>query len=216
MAALTDEELAREFQAGNEAAFETLVYRYHARLVGYLFRMSHNYHLAEDIVQECFIRLYTSIGRYKFPAPFKPWVYAIAVNAFRDYTRSAYARRVVPDSAASGCAGSSLGGRSGVRAGGASASSEDLMLRKAERDEVIRALSKLSDIYREVIVLRFYEDLKIGEIAEVLGVPEGTVKSRLAMAVSKLKAAFEELESRTPDRGATRRTDAAARGDSRG
>lgn len=206
MAALTDEELAREFQAGNEAAFETLVYRYHARLVGYLFRMSHNYHLAEDIVQECFIRLYTSIGRYKFPAPFKPWVYAIAVNAFRDYTRSAYARRVVP-----------AGGGSEIDAsGGASANSGDLMLRKAERDEVIQALSKLSDIYREVIVLRFYEDLKIGEIAEVLGVPEGTVKSRLAMAVSKLKAAFEELESGTPDRRATRRTDAAARGDLRG
>lgn len=99
---ISDEDLARQIRDGNEPAFEALVHRYHRPLLGYLYRMCHDYHLAEEAAQECFTRFYVARARYKYPNPLRPYLYAIASNCLRDYLKSAYARHVIAHSPASG------------------------------------------------------------------------------------------------------------------
>lgn len=184
---VTDEELARQLQAGNEAALEALVHRYHARIFGYVYRLVNDYHETQDIVQECFIRACGGIGRYSYPRPFKPWIYAIATNLCRDWAKSAYRRRVVL--AEPGEGGDALAAGE-PRPQDSVPSPDEFLQRQAERAAMMRALASLPEINRQVLVLRFYEELKITEIADVLGIPEGTVKSRLAAAVRQLRDAL--------------------------
>lgn len=183
---LADEDLALAMQSGNDVAFEALVHRYHGPLLGYLYRMCHDHHMAEDAAQESFVRFYTTITRYQYPRPVKAYLFAIASNCLKDYLKSAYARRV-------NAAG--VGKDLEIAAGGAGAVVDprnlqdpgDQAVRRMERNEVVQAIQQLSFIYRETLVLRFYEDLPIRDIAEALGIPEGTVKSRLHTAVRRLK-----------------------------
>lgn len=183
---LADEDLALAMQSGNDVAFEALVHRYHGALVGYLYRMCHDYHLAEDAAQESFVRFYTTIARYQYPRPLKAYLFAIASNCLKDYLKSAYARRVNAAGVgkdleiAAGGAGIVVDPRQSLQDPG------DHTVRRMERNEVVQAIQQLSFIYREALVLRFYEDLSIRDIAEALGIPEGTVKSRLYTAVRRL------------------------------
>ncbi|MFS8543188.1 MAG: DUF3794 domain-containing protein [Limnochordales bacterium] len=86
---MTDEDLIRQLQQGSQAAVEPLVRRYHRPLVAYFYRLSHDYHLAQDLAQECLFRLVSRAGQYQFPRPVKPWVYQIAANLWRDHRKSA-------------------------------------------------------------------------------------------------------------------------------
>ena len=99
---ISDEDLGRRIQDGNEPAFEALVHRYHRPLLGYLYRMCHDHHLAEEAAQECFTRFYLTRARYRYPSPLKPYLYAIAANCLKDYLKSAYARRVIAHDPAPG------------------------------------------------------------------------------------------------------------------
>lgn len=176
-AGLTDEDLAREFGRGNEAAFEALVHRYHGPLLGYLYRMCRDAGLAEEVLQDCLLRFCLTIDRYQYPSPLKPYIYAIAANRLKDHFKSAYVRHVDLVPAMRECDG-----------GGAAPNDAcDEVVRRLERREVVDAIAALPYVYREVLVLRFYQDLSVQEVAQALRIPPGTVKSRLHAAVSKLK-----------------------------
>jgi len=189
---ISDEDLARQIRDGNEPAFEALVHRYHGPLLGYLYRMCHDHHLAEEAAQECFTRFYLTRARYKYPSPLKPYLYAIAANCLKDYLKSAYARRVVASDPTCGM----YPGRAGAEGddpldicpgAGDRGDPQDEAVRRMERREVVGALARLPYIHREALVLRFYQGLAIGEISQALRIPEGTVKSRLFAAVQRLK-----------------------------
>ncbi|MEA4883121.1 MAG: RNA polymerase sigma factor [Clostridia bacterium] len=181
---LSDERLALQCQHGNEAAFEVLVHRYHGPLLGYLYRMCRDVDLAEEAAQECFARFCATIDRYRYPGPVRPYLFTIACNCLKDYLKSAYARRV----RLYGDVGESEARPSGPSDNDA----HDEAVSRLERREVVEALAQLPFIYREALVLRFYQDLSIPEVAKALGVPEGTVKSRLHGAVNKLKRIMED------------------------
>lgn len=172
---VSDEELAAQMQLGSEAALEQLVARYHIAIYTYIARLSGDYHAAGDIVQEIFIKLCKSIGQYRQGAPFKPWLYRIASNTYKDYCKTAYVRRVVPGLEQSG----------GYPAH--AATTEETFMQNYEREQFIEAINSLSEIYREIILLRYYQELKLEEIAGVLNIPTGTVKSRLSNGLAQLK-----------------------------
>ena len=91
---LSDEQLASRATLGEQAAFSQLVERYHAPLLGYLYRVVYGDRpLAEDLVQETFVRFLRQKS-YQTDRPFKPWLYAVATNLARDYFRSPVSRRV--------------------------------------------------------------------------------------------------------------------------
>src|SRR3954447_15949399 len=94
MAAGSDEDLARQLQQGDRGALTALVERHYDSLLGYLYRMTRgDRSLAQDLVQETFLRALRGIGGYQYPRPFKPWLYAIATNLARNHYTSADTRR---------------------------------------------------------------------------------------------------------------------------
>jgi len=166
---LDDEALYGQLRAGNHAALVELVERYHSPLYKFLCRYTGDVALADDLTQETFTRLLTYQGAP--PTRFKAWVYAIASNLARDHFKSARYRRE----------------RSTDFDGDAAMFTNDDTHTPDDRDDVIRALAQLSPDHREVLILRFYHDLKLDEIAEVTRAPLGTVKSRLFHALRQVK-----------------------------
>lgn len=174
---ITDEELYVRVLGGDEGALEALVHRYHGQLLGYLYRQTGDRHLAEDLVQETFTRIVTYQG--EAPGRFKAWAFAVAGNLLRDYFRRAHNRREQPDA---------MVGWADQQLPDLAPPADELLLRDDDRREVVEALHTLSPAHREVIVLRFYHELSVEEIAAVTGTPEGTVKSRIFYALKHLKA----------------------------
>lgn len=176
---ITDEQLALQLQQGHRAALATLVERHYDALLGYLYRMmSGDRALAEDLVQETFLRVLTAVQQYQHPRPFKPWLYAIATNLARNHYKRADTRHTdsVDDD---------LEGEDGDVP-------EDVLLARDEVQAVIAALAALSDEQREVIVLYYYQSLEGPEIAAALNIPLGTVRSRLAAGVRRLRQWMEQ------------------------
>lgn len=177
---ISDEELARQLQQGTETALETMVSRYHSKIFAYIYRMSKNYHSANDITQEVFIKICRNIKQYNSEFSFKMWIYTIASNTYKDYLKSAYVQKTVPG----------LEMSNDIR--DHEDTPEEFLQKQVEREVIIEVLNQLGEIHREVVVLRFYEDLKLEEIAVVLDIPVGTVKSRLSNGLHNLKKLLSE------------------------
>lgn len=177
---ISDECLAMQIQQGQECAFEAIVRRYHGPIHGYIVRMGGEYHVANDIVQEVFIKIFRNIHQYRSSLPFRPWIFAIASNAYKDYLKKTYLSRDV----------GGLENMDGMMLSPDIA--ENQLLIHDQREVVLTAVGSLKTIYREVLVLRYYQDLKLDEIAITLQIPVGTVKSRLSTALHQLKNLFAE------------------------
>lgn len=173
---LPDEQLALSLQHGQTEALSALVQRHHGPLLGYLYRLcGADRALAEDLVQETFLRVIRNLNQYRHPRPFKPWLYAIATNLARDHYKSADTRRTdVLDE------GESI------------ALATDLSVGEDARP-IAQALAQIPVGQREVVILRYYQDLSLNEIAEALRIPVGTVKSRLSLGLGRLRTLLEEI-----------------------
>lgn len=169
--------LVQGLQSGDEAAMSRFVDLFYESILGYLFRMLRDHATAEDVCQEVFVRAMQRIGQVRDPKSLKAWLYRIATNAAHDYTR-----RRSPDALYDAVPEASLTHDEPDR--------HDAELK--ERIYVADLLTVLGDEHREVIVLRYYEDLSLPAISDVLGIPIGTVKSRLHYALRKLR---EQVES---------------------
>ena len=128
--------------------------------------------LAEDVHQETFLRVCKAWDSFRGDASEKTWIIGIAVNVCRDMMRSAYKRRVTVSDE--------------MIATMSDFSSVHEMDNQSVRFEMMKALEKLSHDHREAIILFYYHDLNIHQIANIQKVPEGTVKSRLHKARVKL------------------------------
>jgi RNA polymerase sigma-70 factor (ECF subfamily) len=175
----TDEDLALGVQRGNADDLAALVERHHRSLLGYLYRLTGgDRSLAEDLVQEAFLRVLRAIGQYQYPRPFKPWLYAIATNLARDYYKRAETRYTVSQV-------------SEELARGQTVRLEDRLLADEEARQVAAAVMTLPVHQREAVILRYYQSLSLAEIADALGVPLGTVKLRLHLGLRRLRATLE-------------------------
>jgi RNA polymerase sigma-70 factor, ECF subfamily len=175
----SDEQLIVAVMAGDQVALAALVTRHHTLLLGYLYRLvGGDRQLAEDLVQETLLHVLRQ-RTYQATRPFKPWLYTIATNLARDHFKSAAARQ---------------GWRSGdeeqalLQLHDSAAGPEESALAAEQGGEVRAALAQLSEEYRLVLLLRFYQGFSLQEIAETLHIPLGTVKSRLSVGVHRLRA----------------------------
>jgi RNA polymerase sigma-70 factor (ECF subfamily) len=166
----TDEELMAQLQSGDERALAQLMQRYQGPLYGFLSRRVGS--AADDLFQETWIRIVRARERFDTERRFAAWLYQIANNLCRDRYRRVDAMRRAVDS---------------FRV-------EDETLREtpatpvlAEGDTMRARVLALPDRLREVLVLRYYEDLGEEEMSRVLRVPRGTIKSRLHAAVRALR-----------------------------
>ena len=177
---LADGELVQSALAGRETSFEELVRRYQRPIAAYVYRMVGDYDAALDLTQEVFIKVYNSLTRYRSEFKFSTWIYKIAHNAAIDHLR----RHAVRDQAlTSGIDGE----RRDVLIESRRLTPEQESERKERRTEIESVVQLLPAAYRELIVLRHSQDLSYDEIAEVTGLPLGTVKNRLFRARESMR-----------------------------
>ncbi len=176
----SDEQLMARVRGGEVEAFDALFERYRRRLFGFLFRRCDETAAAEDLFQETWIRVIRARNRFDPRRRFSTWLFQIANNLCRDRVR-----RLAVDIRKR----EALHEQAQVRSESAAASSPELSV--ALPAGLRERLAALPDRLREVLVLRYYHDLSEGEIAEIVGVPRGTVKSRLHTAVKTLRAGVQ-------------------------
>jgi len=188
--AITDEQAMWRVQnADDHAAFAQLVSRWEQPIQRLCARMTGDLHRAEDLAQEAFSRVFFRRRDYQPAAKFSTWLWRIAINLCHDELRRRQRRPEHPleaegDDASEGTA---------VQFPGQGLSPAEVVEKLEQAELVRRALVQLPETYREVVVLRHYEGLKFHEIAEVLGIPEGTVKSRMFEALDRLEGTLKRL-----------------------
>ena len=185
--ATADSDLVVRAIAGREDGFEELVRRYQRPIAAYVYRMVGDYDSALDLTQEVFIRIYNSLGRYRPEFKFSTWIYRIAHNAAIDHLRRSDSSRT-EDLEVEG-----EGGQTFQRPLASKAPTpEQLSERNERRGEIEEVIRQLPPAYRELIVLRHAHDFSYDEIAEVTGLPLGTVKNRIFRAREAMRAHLVE------------------------
>jgi RNA polymerase sigma-70 factor (ECF subfamily) len=185
---LSDEELIIEFQKNNTIpAFEILVNRYKNPLTNYVFRFLGDYEACVDVVQETMIKVYKNKDAYKSIAKFSTWIYTIAGNL----ARTEYQRRKRKNTF-------SINSNPGEDDESFDIPDEnyrpDDITDSGIKDELIqKALLKVSEAYREMVILRDIQDLSYEEIAEISGVNVGTVKSRINRGRAQLQNLLKSI-----------------------
>jgi len=183
----TDEQLIELCKDRNSSALEELLERYRNPLMGFIYSVIRDYHQAQDIFQETFVRVYREAHRFRTGAVFKTWLYTIAMNRCRDIIRRRKRRPAI--SLESEWAGAD--GESGQRVMDRVASADPGPREEAGGREIENILqlelSGLSAEHRKVVILNRLNGFKYDEIAEILGIPSGTVRSRLHYALDTLR-----------------------------
>lgn len=184
---LTDEDLIFSFQEGNNEAYNEIVHRYKDKLINFVYRYSGNYDDCEDIVQETLIKVYTSKHLYKEIAKFSTWIYTIAINLAKTKIMKKQKMKTfslsdtyndddkdfdIPDEAFTPDVDANA---------------------KYLNQHIQNALNKINANYRELVIMRDVEDLSYEEIAEITGLPMGTVKSRINRGREKLQELLKDI-----------------------
>jgi RNA polymerase sigma-70 factor (ECF subfamily) len=182
----SDEELMARFQAGDMQAFSVLVHRYERELYGYLRRYLGDGNLAEDVFQNTFLQLHLKRAHYEPGRRVRPWLYTIATHQAVDALRRNGRHQAVsleqmretgPDGEADSLAASIEG---------PCCDPFDVVAGNEEAGRVRAAVDLLPAFLRQVLILAYYQGLKYREVADIMGIPVGTVKSRLHAALVKL------------------------------
>ncbi len=173
---------------GDPDAIAAMISRYQHRLYRYLLRLVREPAAADDLFQQTWLRVMEKIGRYDARRNFESWLFSVAHNLAIDFWRGKRGDSLDD----TGDSGEAPGAR--LRTGDPDALER---LLDFERGAMLAAcMHELPAIHREVLTLRFEEDMKLEEIAEVAGVPLSTVKSRLRRALEGLRAAMDERAAR--------------------
>lgn len=169
---MTDEDLVRAYLSGDEDAFAQLYDRFKDRVFNTAFRITGSYQEALDTSQEIFIKVYRELKRFKFQSKFSTWLYRVAVNISINKINE-IKRKARP------------AGRE---------EAPDRTVNDVMHDERINcAIQKLSEPLQTVVILRYLENLSYDEIADILNIPMGTVKSRLNSAHAELKTLLADV-----------------------
>jgi RNA polymerase sigma-70 factor, ECF subfamily len=178
----SDEELVEAFQRGELDAFDALVLRWDRKIQGAIYRILGTEEDARDLCQEAFLKAYRALPGFKGEARFSSWLYQIALNLCRDRMRRRKGRTFVSLD--------DLGEADFAPPAGPSAL--DLVEARDLSRTVAAAVATLPEDQREVIVLKEYQDLTFLQIAEILGLPPSTVKTRLYRGLTQLKQRLEQ------------------------
>ncbi|MDX1951680.1 MAG: sigma-70 family RNA polymerase sigma factor [Verrucomicrobiota bacterium] len=190
----SDEQVMWRVQMHDDAtAFAELSQRWRGRIQALCTRMMGDPHRGEDMAQETFLRLYHKRKDYEPTGKFSTWLWRVAINICHDELRRTKRRNETSIDEQRG------EGSSPVEPESLSDNQPDSTMEMAEEANLVRqALMQLPEMYRTVLVLRHYEGLKFREIAEVLGIPEGTVKSRMSEALTQFASCYRQTRSRPP------------------
>lgn len=190
-----DSELLKSFAAGDEEAFRTIITRYKNGLYTFLHRFLNNNELIEDIFQETFLQLYLSRASFDVTRPLRPWLFTIAANKAKDALRK---QQRVPAITI------------GTISDNEQMSFEDVLstinvdtdkmgpgpYESVERDEtsatVRRVIANMPENLREILILSYFNKFSYKQMADILSIPIGTVKSRLHAAINRFSKDWKD------------------------
>lgn len=185
---MTEELLIKRAKKGDSKAFSALLNEYLSMIYNIAYRMTGNPDDASDMTQEVMIKLFKNLDSFNQKSKFSTWVYRVATNTCLDELKKIRRKQTL-----------SLDAEYETDDGSVSFEQEDLSPTPDEqaetnelKDIVARAITRLGEEHRAVIVLRDIKGLSYGEIAEILNCSDGTVKSRLSRARAKLKEILEK------------------------
>ncbi|MDD3044787.1 MAG: sigma-70 family RNA polymerase sigma factor [Candidatus Delongbacteria bacterium] len=181
---LTDEELMLRFQNGDEDSYSELVERYKNKLMNHIFYYMKDRESAEDIVQDTFVRVYLNKEKYKEIAKVSTWIYTIAINL----AKTALSRSGKMNSF-------SITGKDGendYEIKDKHSSTDRDVLKNELSDIIMSSIDSLEEKFREIVMLRDIDEMSYEEIAALLQIPTGTVKSRLNRARLNLRDAITD------------------------
>ena len=192
LAGLPDTEVVALAQKGKEAAYRELLKRYERPVFSLVFRMVRDRETAEDLAQETFVRVLNNIDRYSPEFKFSSWLFKIANNLTIDYLRRRRVDTISIEGAPDAVTAESLKATSIALASG-----DESPLAELESRElgiaIERAIGKLRPEYRACIMLRHVEDRSYEEIAEIVKLPLGTVKTYIHRARHELRVALADV-----------------------
>lgn len=172
----TDQQLVQRSQRGDLRAFDLLVLKYQGRIAALVSRYVSDAGEVEDVTQEAFIKAYRALGKFRGDSAFYTWLYRIAANAAKNHL-VAKGRRPGADATIEDAEGFDEGGLLSE-----SASPEALAMGEELAEVVESALNELPDELKAALMLREFDGLSYDDIADVLGCPVGTVRSRIFRA----------------------------------
>jgi RNA polymerase sigma-70 factor, ECF subfamily len=186
---ISDEELFSRYRdSADPDDFNELIRRYERELFRYLARYLGNPTLAEDVFQNTFLQVHLKRGLYEDGRPVRPWLYSIATHQAVDALRKAGRHPTVSLDRRINSSGGESDPGSLVDLLVAEGSAPLAEMQDQERREwMAKSVEKLPETLRQTLILAYYQDLKYREIAEILKIPVGTVKSRLHAALAKLQ-----------------------------
>tara|TARA_B100000945_G_scaffold171328_1_gene137245 strand:- start:597 stop:1184 length:588 start_codon:yes stop_codon:yes gene_type:complete len=183
----TDEQLIARFQSGDERAYIELVNRYRDRLINFVYPFFGDFEQAEDVVQETMLKLYEKKHYYREIAKFSTWIYTIARNLANTELRkkkrrkTTYISRMTKDDH-----------QYDIPA--VQADLNQNLQNEFIRDRIHAAIKELPEHFKTVIILRDIQELSYDDISNIVGVPLGTVKSRINRARLQLQAELQDLK----------------------
>jgi RNA polymerase sigma-70 factor (ECF subfamily) len=187
---LSDEQLVEMFKMGNEKAFDDLYERYRLKLYFFIYRVVGEREQALDLVQDAFLSAYGALPRWQPKAKFSTWLYTIAVNKVRTHLRLAHRRQLEKPLESEG---SIFGSSIEMQLPSQSPEPDAAYDKDRLVEAFVSGIKALPEQQRKVFVLRHQNALKISEIAEVLGLKEGSIKAHLFKAVANLMNHFKKL-----------------------
>ena len=194
---LSDEELLRRSRVEDDAAaFESLVHRYENELFSYLRRYLGSAEMAEDVFQATFLQVHLKKEHFEEGRRFRPWLYTIATNQAIDAQRRNRRHRMVSLDNRTG--GEDDVGSLVEMLAGSGRTADEQMEDEEAREWVRSAVEELPESLKSALLLVYNQGMKYREAADVLGIPVGTVKSRLHAALLKLNESWQQSGRGTP------------------
>lgn len=168
---------AHKLEKTLDAEFQEIMHTYGTKVLRTVYLLVKDRSLAEDLTQDVFVKVYQNLHKFRGESSLHTWIYRIAVNRCKTHLRSWSVRHLFPFGEVESESGDTVEGQT---------------LRQLDREQVTKAVMSLPPLYRQVIVLHYYQELSIPEVSEVLGIREGAVRTRLHRARQQLEPVLRE------------------------
>ncbi|MHC4284846.1 MAG: RNA polymerase sigma factor [Planctomycetota bacterium] len=183
----TDAELLARFAEGDEAAFRELVNRYKNGLYAFLRQFLNHQDMVEDTFQETFLQLFTSRDSFDTSRPLRPWLFTIAANKAKDALRKQQRTAAIPIGTIADSQEMSFDDVLNTLTSDSSLPYEDLQ--KSETASLVgKIITDMPENLREILILAYFDKFSYKQMAQILSIPIGTVKSRLHTAVASARS----------------------------
>jgi len=188
----TDSELFIGYSQGDESAFREIVERYKDSLYSFLRRFLNRHDLVEDVFQETFLQLYSSRESFDLEKPLRPWLFTIAANKARDALRKKQRTSATSVGVMSDSAEISVDDVLNIISSYETTPYDEIE-REETQENVRKIISEMPENLKEILILAYFEQFSYKQMAEMLSIPIGTVKSRLHTAVGYFTKKWKSL-----------------------